>query len=445
MTPAQFSDLNLTPALLNALGDLGLSEPTPIQQNVFSVAMSGRDVIGIAQTGTGKTFAYLLPILRQLAFSKLNDPRVLILVPTRELVVQVVGEIQKLTAYMTVRVAGVYGGANINTQALAVREGLDIVVGTPGRLMDLALSRALLLRSVRQLVIDEVDEMLSLGFRGQLTTLFDLLPRKRQNLLFSATMTEEVDALIEVFFNHPKLVEATPPGTPLEKIRQSGYRVPNFFTKLNLLEHLLATDESLRKVLIFGGSRRMADRIHDHLEARFPGQFGLIHSNKSQNFRLNAVVAFQKDKIRGLIATDLLARGLDATDVSHVINVDTPDEPETYIHRIGRTGRADNEGASITFITEAERDFQTAIETLMNREIPMLPLPEEVAISTELTPEELPVPSGKNYLPAPTLKHSQGAYQEKKAKNKKVNLGNKSINAKKRKYKKPIKKGAKKR
>lgn len=444
MSPA-FADLNLSAPLLNALHELGFTHPTPIQQKAFSVVLSGRDVVGLAQTGTGKTFAYLLPILRQLPFSKQNAPRVLILVPTRELVVQVVGEIEKLSAYMTVRVAGVYGGANINTQALTVREGLDIVVATPGRLMDLALNRHLLLSSVRQLVIDEVDEMLNLGFRVQLTTILDLLPRKRQNLLFSATMTEEVNDLIELFFNGPLTIEVTRMGTPLDKIRQSAYHVPNFYTKINLLEALLDTDDAMQKVLVFGATKRMADQIHERLEAKFPGQFGVIHSNKSQNFRLNAVVAFQKGKIRGLIATDLLARGLDVTDITHVVNVDTPEEPETYIHRIGRTGRADNAGAAITFITPAEQAYQAEIETLMNKEIPLLPLPENLVISTELTPEEQPAPMGKNYLPPHTLKHSQGAFQEKKGKNKQVNLGNKALNARKKKYKKPIKKGAKKR
>lgn len=445
MTPT-FETLNLNKPLINALAGLGFTQPTPIQQKCFPVILSGRDVVGIAQTGTGKTFAYLLPILRQLSFSKQKDPRVLILVPTRELVVQVVGELEKLTANMAIRVSGVYGGTNINTQKLMVQEGLDILVGTPGRLMDLALSRILLLKSVRQLVIDEVDEMLNLGFRVQITTILDLLPRKRQNLLFSATMTEDVDELIETFFNRPLTIEATPAGTPLEKIRQSGYAVPNFNTKLNLLEHLLATDDTLRKVLIFSATKRMADQIHERLGEVFAGQFSVIHSNKSQNFRLNAVQQFQEGTLRGLITTDLLARGLDVTDVSHVINVDTPDTPEAYIHRIGRTGRADSEGASITFTTEAEQEYLSDIEAFMDKAIEQIALPEEVEVSTELTFEEKSAADpGTNYLPQATIKHSQGAFHEKKEKNKKVNRGNAAINKRKRKYKKPIKKKAKKR
>lgn len=444
MTSTTFDTLNLSTPLLNALRDLGLTQPTPIQEKAFPVVMSGRDVVGIAQTGTGKTYAYLLPILRQLAFSKQKDPRVLILVPTRELAIQVAGEIEKLTPYMSVRTMAVYGGVNINTQKLAVQAGLDIIVGTPGRVLDMVLSRFLLLSSIRQLVIDEVDEMLNLGFRVQITGLLDRLPARRQNLLFSATMTDEVDDLIETFFNGPVPVEVTRMGTPLEKIRQSAYRVPNFYTKLNLLEHLLATDETISKALIFCPSKRLADVVQERLEDRFPDQFSVIHSNKSQNFRINAVKKFDDGDLRGLITTDLLARGLDVTDVTHVINLNTPDTPEAYIHRIGRTGRADSEGAAITFVTDAERDYQAAIEGLMGREIPMLPLPDDLAVSMDLIPEELPSSPMVNYLPQHTLKQSQGAFHEKKAKNKKVNKGNRRINAKKQKYKKPIKKGGRK-
>lgn len=440
-----FEALGLPTPLLNALKDMGFTHPTPIQQKAFSVVLSGRDVIGIAQTGTGKTFAYLLPILRQLKFSKDKDPRVLIIVPTRELVIQMVSEIEKLSAYMDLRIAGVYGGTNINTQAKTVALGLDILVATPGRLLDLVFIRALQLKSVRQLVIDEVDEILNLGFRSQLNSLLDMLPKKKQNLLFSATMTEDVEDMIQIFFKGPQLIEVTRVGTPLEKIRQSAYRVPNFNTKLHLLEYLLAHDETMEKVLIFGATKRMADRIHAYLETKFPEQFSATHSNKSQNFRIQAVQKFQDGTLRGLVATDLLARGLDVTDVTHVINLDTPDTPENYIHRIGRTGRADTEGAAITFIADTELVYQEQIETLMNKAIPMLPLPDGVLISTELTEEEKEaLYSGKNYLKLPTLLHSKGAFHEKKEKNKKVNLGNATKYRREMKYKKPIKRKPKK-
>ena len=437
-----FEDLNLAAPLLNALNEMGYTTPTPIQQKAFSVIKSGRDVVGIAQTGTGKTFAYLLPALTQMKYSEQREPRMLIIVPTRELVIQLVEEVKKLTTYMTVRVEGVYGGTNINTQKSMLFNGLDVLVATPGRLMDLALSRLVSLKYIRHFVIDEVDEMLSLGFRTQLTTILDLLPRKRQNLMFSATMTEEVDAMISIFFNSPIYVEPVRAGTPLERIAQSAYQVPNFYTKINMLAHLLANDESMKKVLIFGPSKRMADLLYNNLAGIFPNQFELIHSNKSQNFRRNAVVQFEKGLCRGLITTDLLARGLDVSDVTHVVNVDTPSEPETYIHRIGRTGRADSEGAAILFFTEAEIPARIAIEKLMEKEIPQFPLPEDLHISIQLTDDERHQPgSEKNYLPPVTLK--KGAFHEKIAKNKKVNLGNKTKHLRDMKYKKPISRGQK--
>ncbi|HOY05628.1 MAG TPA: DEAD/DEAH box helicase [Saprospiraceae bacterium] len=440
-----FESLNLTNALQDALKDIGYTHPTPIQQKAFSVVLSGRDVVGIAQTGTGKTYAYLLPILRNMKFSKEKDPRVLIVVPTRELVLQMVSDIEKLTKYMTVRVAGIYGGTNINTQAKAMATGTDILVATPGRLLDLVFNRAIILKSVRQLVIDEVDEMLNLGFRGQLSSLLDLIPKKRQNLLFSATMTEDVDELIDIFFNAPELIEVMRAGTPLEKIKQSAYRAPNYFSKLNLLEYLLKHDESMEKVLIFGATKRMADRIFEFLESKFPGQFSVTHSNKSQNFRMQAIQKFQDGMLRGLVSTDLLARGLDVTDITHVINVDTPDTPENYIHRIGRTGRADSEGAAVTFVSDAETEYRTQIETLMGKPIPELPLPDESIISLQLTEEEKEAQySGKNYMKSATLIRSQGAFHEKLEKNKKVNLGNATKHRREMKYKKPIKRRPKK-
>jgi ATP-dependent RNA helicase RhlE len=436
-----FEDLNLNTPLLNALSDLGYTTPTPIQQKAFSVVMSGRDVVGIAQTGTGKTFAYLLPILRQMNFSNQKEPRVLIIVPTRELVVQLVGEIKKLTTYMTLRVEGVYGGTNINTQKELVANGLDVLVATPGRLMDLALGRYLSLKSVRHFVIDEVDEMLNLGFRAQLTNILDLLPKRRQNLLFSATMTEEVDGLIQVFFNAPVPVEVTRAGTPLARIAQSAYRVPNFYTKLNLLERLLATDDSMQKVLIFGPSKKLADLIYQHLEERFPEKFEIVHANKSQNFRLNAVATFEKGLLRGLICTDLLARGVDVSDVTHVISLDVPPEPETYIHRIGRTGRADRDGVAVLFATEAEQPAQAAIEALMEKEIPLLPLPDDLSIATQLIESERTRVAEVQVKTAP--RSSGGAFHEKKEKNKKVNLGNKAKHLREMKYKKPKTRGQK--
>ena len=427
----QFSDLKLNKALLNALAEMELVNPTPIQIETFPVILSGRDVIGIAQTGTGKTLAYLLPLLRDLKFSKEGKPRILIVVPTRELVVQVAKEIEKLISYQTIRVVGVYGGTNINTQKLQVMEGTDIVVSTPGRLVDLALSGALNLKQVKKFVIDEVDEILNLGFRTQLHNILDLIPAKRQNLLFSATMTAEVEKLIHVFFNNPVKVEISPRGTPVEKIQQSAYPVPNFNSKANLLQYLLETDEHMSKVLVFVGTKKMADRLYERINAIFPTQIGVIHSNKAQNFRLRMVEQFYKKEIRVLIATEIIARGLDILEVSHVINYHMPEVPEHYLHRIGRTGRADKEGISINFVTEEELVYQEAAEVLMGRTVTMLPLPEAVEIVDTLIPEEMTRMGGdKNYLKG-GLKETAGAFHEKKLKNTKVNLAHEKRTARK--------------
>jgi ATP-dependent RNA helicase RhlE len=444
-TDMTFEELNLNKPLLDALDDLGYKNPTGIQQKVFSVIMSGRDVCGIAQTGTGKTFAYLLPILRQMGFSKSRSPQLLILVPTRELVVQVVASVKQLTAHMTLQVAGVYGGVNINTQKLELEKGMDIVVATPGRFYDLALNGALKLSTIKKLVIDEVDEMLNLGFRTQLKNILDLLPAKRQNLLFSATITEEVEGLLDDYFNNPARIEAAPSGTPLAKIDQFGYEVPNFHTKVNLLEWLLTRDEEMNKVLVFAATKQLADQLYEPLSEKFPGKAGVIHSNKDQNHRFNTVNQFQNGTYRFIIATDIIARGLDIAEVSHVINFDTPDEPETYIHRIGRTGRVDKKGIAITFVTKKEKEYQAAIETLMKKKIPMLPLPEGLEISTVLTDDEKPKVHMKTIpLALPKRQAGGGAFHEKSAKNKKVNVVIRHADRMKEKYGKPKTRGAKK-
>ncbi|WP_431157561.1 DEAD/DEAH box helicase [Winogradskyella poriferorum] len=439
-----FRDLNLNTPLYNALNDLGFVAPTTIQQEAFNVVASGKDIVGIAQTGTGKTFAYMLPILRHLKYSRQENPRVLVLVPTRELVVQVVEEIEKLSKYINNRVLGVYGGTNINTQKQAVAQGLDIIVATPGRLYDLAVSRVLQLKSIQKLVIDEVDVMLDLGFRHQLMNIFDILPERRQNIMFSATMTTEVDDLIRDFFISPEKIQIAVSGTPLEKISQTRYDVPNFYTKINLLEHLLQDSENFSRVLIFIGYKRLADLLFDKLEELFPGECCVIHSNKTQNYRLRSIEQFSEGEHRILVATDVMARGLDIDDVSHVINFDTPEYPENYMHRIGRTGRAEKEGHSILLSTEKEQEFRENIEALMQLEIDYEELPSSIAISDELIKEERPVIK-ERYNP---IKRSQEdepgpAFHEKKDKNKKVNLGGSYKRQISKKYKKPKTRGDK--
>ena len=439
-----FEDFKLTTPLSNALQDLGFIEPTPIQKEAFSVICSGKDVVGIAQTGTGKTLAYSLPLVRNLTYSTQENPRILILVPTRELVVQVVDSLNKLNVYTNNRVLGVYGGTNINTQKRQIAEGIDILVATPGRLYDLALSRVLQLKSIQKVVIDEVDVMLDLGFRHQLINIFDLLPERRQNIMFSATMTTDVDALITDFFIDPERISVAISGTPLENIMQFRYDVPNYYTKVNLIRFLMEERDVFHRVLIFVSNKRMADRLFDSLEEVFNDDCCVIHSNKTQNYRLRSIEQFREGINRILVATDVMARGLDIDDVSHVINFDTPEYPENYMHRIGRTGRAKRKGTSILLSKVDEIDSKDTIEALMQMKIETLEIPDIVEISTELIEEERP------QIKEPYNPHKQRdedapgpAFHEKKDKNKKENLGGsyKFIIAKK--YKKPKTRGDK--
>lgn len=416
-----FLELDLPKSLQKAIEERNLMQLTPIQEKVFPVILSGRDIMGIAQTGTGKTLAYLVPILKQWRFLKTDIPRVVILVPTRELVVQVVDEIKQLTQYMQVRVLGIYGGVNINTQKTAVYEGIDIVVGTPGRTMDLALDGVLRLDGIQKLVIDEFDEILNLGFRFQVTSILSMLKNKRQNLLFSATMTDEVNEMLEDFFEAPEEVSLAPSGTPLEKITQNYYSLPNFLTKINLLIYLLQQDV-FSKVLLFVNQKKTADLLFEALEEHYPEQFGIIHSNKSQNYRLETLAQFEKGMLRGIVTTDVMARGLDISNITHVFNVEFPEIAEQYIHRIGRTGRADKEGIAISFVSKKEEDLHFAAEVLMEKEITLLPFPENVIVSEKLLEFEKDKKKFKFLLKKPKLEGGS-AFQEKKDKNKKVNLG----------------------
>jgi len=439
-----FDDLNLSNALRNALADLPFDKPTPIQSESFPIVLSGKDLVGIAQTGTGKTFAYLLPLLRDLKFSKQVNPRILILVPTRELVLQVVEQAKILTEYMSVRVLGVYGGTNINTQMQVVAQGSDILVATPGRLYDLVLNRTIHLKSVNKLVIDEVDVMLDQGFRFQLQNIFELLSEKRQNIMFSATMTEDVDALINDYFYAPTKISIAISGTPLENIQQQCYPVKNFYTKVNLLADMLLDKKEFEKVLVFVATKKGADRVFEILEETYQTQLGIIHSNKSQNARIKAIEEFDNGTNRILIATDVIARGLDLDQVSHVISFDVPEYPENYMHRIGRTGRAKKQGKSILLYTKNEEEQKAAIENLMNHQILEIEFPEDVELSSLLTPEEQPKVKEINSAHKLSVVDNPGpAYHEKSEKNQKENLGGSYQRIITKKYKKPRTKGDK--
>lgn len=438
-----FEDLNISNQLRNAIDDLGFNKPTPIQSEAYSRVRSGKDVIGISQTGTGKTLAFMMPLLHDFKFSKEIEPRILILVPTRELVIQMVSQINEIAKYISVRTVGVYGGTNINTQKKAVAEGVDILVATPQRLYDLALCNALKLKFVKKLVIDEVDVMLDFGYRTQLKNIFDYLPEKRQNIMFSATMTENVDFLINTYFNHPEKISIAVSGTPLENISQTSYCIQNYTTKLNLLLFLLSDRSKFNKVLIFISKQILADKLFEDLGVKFANQIGLIHSRKEQNFRMKSIEAFEAGTSRVLIATEVIARGVDLDKISHVINFDTPFYPENYMHRIGRTGRAEEKGESILMFSEKERERKESIERLMEYKVPLLEIPSEVTISNQIIPEEMEKDIEIENIDYKHKKSDTGAFHEKLEKNSKVNQGGSYRRELAAKYKKPQRRGDK--
>lgn len=440
---SNFKEINLSTQLQNAIHDLGLEKQTPIQSQTYSKILSGKDLVGIAQTGTGKTLAYCLPLLQELSYSNQNNPRVLILVPTRELVSQVVEILNELTKYINCRIIGVYGGTNINTQKIWLQDGADIVVATPGRLYDLALCRSLQLKGVKKVVIDEVDIMLDLGFYFQLTNIFELLPTKKQNIMFSATMTEDVSNLIDNFFSKPEKVQIALSGTPLNNIVQSKFAVPNYFTKVNLLSHLLSDKDEMKKILVFVSSKKIADKLYDAISEFYLSEIAVIHSNKSQNYRFRSINQYDEGKVRILIATDIIARGLDLDKISHVINFDTPTYAENYMHRIGRTGRAEESGKSILFYTEREERYKDSIENLMGMEIISVKIPEEVEITTQLTIDEKRERGKKIDRNSKEVVRENSGFHEKIEKNLKVNDRDRWRKERRKKYKKPKSRGDK--
>lgn len=411
-----FEDLKIAKVLLKALGELGFTEPTPIQQMAIPVINSGVNVVGVAQTGTGKTAAYLLPLLTKLKKAEGVDPRVIILVPTRELSIQVGDDTEELIALSDLRHAAVFGGIGWTKHADLVKPGIDILVATPGRLWDLYQAGVLSLKKVKHLVIDEADRMLDMGFLPQLRQLQEVLPPRRQNLLFSATFPESVEKMAEEFLDHFERIEVAPSATPVELVTQKAYKVPNYRTKLNLIQHLLEDEETFSRVIIFVKKKEHAEGVFKVISRKSEGEKRILHSNKGQNTRINAIRAFKEGEVRILISTDVSARGLDVSLVSHVINFDIPPNYEDYIHRIGRTARAGNRGDAIVLIDPSEEWHLKKIEKLIRMEIPVLEIPEGVEIvesEFEERQNQLREIDRQRKIDDPSY---QGAFHEKKRK-----------------------------
>lgn len=365
-----FKELNLIPPLLKALDEEGYQSPTPIQQQAIPVVLKGNDLLGCAQTGTGKTAAFSLPLLQQLSQqpSKGKELRALILTPTRELAVQIDQSIDTYGKFLPLKHLVVFGGVNINTQIANLRKGTDVLVATPGRLLDLINQKVVSLATITHFVLDEADRMLDMGFIHDIKKLIALLPAKRQTLFFSATMPLEIAKLAHTILRNPIRVEVTPVSSTAEKISQVVYAVEKT-NKPKLLVHLLKT-EVKDHVLVFTRTKHGADRLVKTLH-RYQIEALAIHGNKSQNARQNALNAFKSGKLKVLIATDIAARGIDVDELKYVINFDLPNEPETYVHRIGRTGRAGASGQAISFCDVEERAYLQDISNLINQVIPV--------------------------------------------------------------------------
>lgn len=376
-----FEDFRFNKQLLDALRDNGFTTPTPIQEKAIPPVLSGQDVMGIAQTGTGKTAAYVLPLLMKLHYAQGQDPRAVILAPTRELAMQIAEVVASLARYTDLRHTVVYGGLGPKTQKERVKNGIDLLIATPGRLLELYLSGDLVFKKLETLVIDEADKMMDMGFIRSIHKILEIIPRKRQNLLFSATMSDKVKQIAGDFLEFPTVVEIERQATPAHTIEQQLYYVPNFKTKINLLEHFLDMGAIFRRVIVFCKTKTTADNLYRYALRKYgEEQVRVIHANKGQNTRINSVQSFREGTVRILVATDVASRGLDISEVSHVINFDVPLIYEDYVHRIGRTGRANQLGTSLTFCTPAEELHITKIERLIRQSIPVFPVPENVKV-----------------------------------------------------------------
>ena len=400
-----FNDLQLIEPILQALSKEGYSNPTPIQQQSIPVILQKRDLLGCAQTGTGKTAAFVIPTL-QLMFGQLQERgraqhtiSTLILTPTRELAIQIGESIQAYGRYLPLRHQVIFGGVSQHSQVQSIRRGVDILVATPGRLLDLMQQGHISLRDIQYFILDEADRMLDMGFVHDVKRIIAKLPAKRQTLFFSATMPPEIMQLAKVLLNDPVKVEVTPPASTVDLIQQSVFHVDKQH-KQSLLIHLLQ-DKSIETVLIFTQMKHSADKL-----ARVLNNAGIrteaIHGNKSQNARQSALANFKNKQTRVLVATDIAARGIDIDELAHVINYELPNVPETYVHRIGRTGRAGASGMAISFCDRGEKVFLADIEKLIRKKVPVVTSSTFVApkIIEQAAPQDSRNHSNNNRRPA---------------------------------------------
>lgn len=408
-----FEDFKLNRQLLNAIDESGYENPTPIQQKVIPLALSGHDVLGIAQTGTGKTAAYLLPLIMKVKYAQGDDPRALILTPTRELAIQVHRNLETLAVYTDLRKIAIYGGIGPKDQIAALEKGVDIIVATPGRFIDLYRQGIIQTKSIKTLVLDEADKMMDMGFMPQIRQILEKIPSKRQNLLFSATFPEKVERLSNEFLTFPERIEITPQATRASTVTHYYYKVPNLHTKARLLGHLLRNSE-FSKVIVFVRTKDLANQVFNFIERKVEGGVRVIHSNKAQNSRINAINDFEAGVVRVLVTTDVTARGHDIKGVTHVINYEAPVVYEDYVHRIGRTGRAFQNGEAITFANESDLLHLEEIERVIREKIPEKTMPSEIEVSDTPFVERQQIAREIDRMKRKKDPDFKGAFHEKK-------------------------------
>ncbi len=369
----QFAELGLIPPIAQAVAAEGYEKPTPIQERAIPIVLAGRDLLGLAQTGTGKTAAFALPILQRLAHISPGKGhryiRCLVLTPTRELASQITESFSTYGKHLPLRTAVIFGGVGMDAQRQALKRGIDILVATPGRLLDLCGQGFVDLKSLEVFVLDEADRMLDMGFIHDVKRVIGLLPSRRQTLFFSATMPPDAQDLADRLLVKPETIAVTPPSTTAEKVEQEVFFVEKADKRALLVDVL--RDSTMRRVLVFSRTKHGANRIAEHLEQAGVGAEA-IHGNKSQNARERALANFKAGKIRVLVATDIAARGIDIDEVTHVVNFDVPEVPETYVHRIGRTARAGASGMAMTFVEHEERVDWRNVLKLTKQTIPVV-------------------------------------------------------------------------
>ena len=411
-----FSELKLTRQFLNAIEDAGYETPSPIQIKAIPPLRSGQDVIGIAQTGTGKTAAFLLPLLQQLKYAQHDEPRAIILAPTKELALQIHQEALKFASYTDLRILALYGGIGPKTQIEQLKKGCDLIICTPGRFLELYSRGDLSTKRVKHLVLDEADRMMDMGFMPQLRRIQEVIPNKRQNMLFSATFPNRVERLADEFLLWPTRIEITPESTPVATVRQMKLELPNQRTKIAFIEWWIQHHLGDKRMLIFARKKEEAENLAKYLQRSFEFEIRTIHSNKGQNSRINAMEDFRAGTVRVLVSTDVASRGIDVPETEMVINASVPRDPHEYVHRIGRTGRAFRDGTALTLNDPAERYALERIEELVGEPLESIQAPESL--------EEFETPKYERQLQAREIDRElrkrdpnyQGAFHEKKKK-----------------------------